>query len=82
MNCPYCDADPADLVGPCPACGRDPRVPRKLCPQCRRWTPVPEPLCCRCGAKFKNELGWKIPLIFGLFLIGIAVAIAIRMLTQ
>ena len=43
---------------------------------------MPESLCCRCGAKFKSELRWKIPLIVGLFVLGIAIAIAIQILTQ
>jgi hypothetical protein len=40
--------------------------------------PTYEPLCWNCGAKFKSDMGWKIPLIILIFVLAIVLSILIK----
>lgn len=75
--CPYCDAP---VEGPaCPSCQRSPTSPRRVCRGCGKMTPADERACCRCGAVATSELAWKVPLIIAIFVVGIAIAVALQL---
>ena len=70
--CPFCGAPaPAQVSG---SCGRDTTTPRRPCGQCRRMMPTSERACLHCGAAFKSDLQWKIPLIVLLFLLAFVIS--------
>jgi hypothetical protein len=73
--CPYCKAPAPGQV--CSACQRDTTARRRVCPKCGRLTPSVEPACLACGARFKNDLAWKIPIIVVIFLFVVIVTIAV-----
>ena len=75
--CPFCGAEVAG--GRCPGCGRDVTARRRVCPRCHRMTPADEPVCSHCGAAFRSELRWKIPLIIALFVLAFIVAVALQL---
>ncbi|MGH9901659.1 MAG: hypothetical protein ACRD68_07585 [Pyrinomonadaceae bacterium] len=76
--CPFCRA-PAPTQF-CAACGRDTTAPRRPCRNCRELVPTSERACWSCGARFRSEMLWKIPLIVFLFLLAFAVSVAIAAL--
>ena len=65
--CPFCGARADAQV--CGSCGRDTTAPRRPCVKCRRMVPSSERSCWNCGAVFKSDMRWKIPLIVFLFLL-------------
>ena len=38
-----------------------------------------EPVCWNCGAKFKSEMAWKIPLIILIFVLAITLSVVIKL---
>ncbi len=76
--CPFCGA-PA-VAQFCGACGRDTTGPRRPCRRCARMMPSKERSCWNCGAVFKSDMRWKIPLIVFLFLLAFAISAALALL--
>lgn len=75
--CPFCGA-PAQPPR-CPSCGRDPTASRRACRRCGGMTPISERACVRCGRRQRSDLPWKIALIVVLFLVALAVSVAVRL---
>ncbi len=76
--CPFCGANaPAQFCG---SCGRDTTAPRRPCAKCRRMVPSVERACWNCGAGFKSDMRWKIPLIVFLFLLAFVISILLALL--
>jgi hypothetical protein len=75
--CPFCGGTTNQQV--CNWCGRDTTAPRRPCPKCRRMATTYEPACWNCGAKFTNEMGWKIPLIILIFVLATILSVVIRL---
>ncbi|HWO18402.1 MAG TPA: hypothetical protein VNO30_06485 [Kofleriaceae bacterium] len=74
--CPFCGA-PA--ISPrCQQCQRDPQAPRRICGHCAKQTPSSEKACMHCQTAAGSDLSWKIPLIVVLFLLALAVSIAVH----
>ena len=71
--CPFCGSPAAAQF--CGSCGRDTTAPRRPCGQCRRMVPTSERACWNCGAAFKSDMRWKIPLIVLLFLLAFVISI-------
>ena len=76
--CPFCGGTSNSQL--CNWCGRDTAAPRRPCPACGRMAPSREPACWNCGAKFKSDMAWKIPLIVLLFVLAFALAIVLAMI--
>lgn len=55
-------------------------VPRKVCPACNELTPSSEPACAHCGAAFRSELAWKVPVIVLMFVLAFVLSLWIRSL--
>ena len=77
--CPYCSAPLYSGHNFCGRCGRDPSAPRRPCPRCRRVTPTAERACWNCGAAFKSDMRWKVPLIVALFLLSFVLSVAVAL---
>lgn len=75
--CPFCGAPSAAKM--CAACGRDTTAPRRPCERCRRMVPSNERVCWNCGASFKSEMWWKVPLIVLLFLLAFAISVVLAL---
>lgn len=71
--CPFCGVAAAAQV--CGSCGRDTTAPRRPCGKCKRMVPISERACWNCGAGFKSDMRWKIPLIVFLFLLAFIISI-------
>jgi hypothetical protein len=41
-------------------------------------TPLNEPACCHCGQAIRSELRWKVPVIILMFVVAIAVSVAVQ----
>jgi predicted amidophosphoribosyltransferase len=76
--CPFCGAPAPGQF--CPACRRDTTWARRPCPRCGRMVPSLEQTCWSCGAHFRSELWWKVPLIILLFLITFVISILLALL--
>lgn len=77
--CPFCAA-PAHAKF-CGSCGRDTTAPRRPCQKCRRMMPSNEPACRHCGATYKSDMRWKVPLIIFLFLLAFVVSFIIAVVS-
>jgi predicted amidophosphoribosyltransferase len=75
--CPFCGAHTAAQV--CSSCGRDTTAPRRPCGKCRRMVPSGESVCWNCGAGFRSDMWWKIPLIVFLFLLAFLISIVLAL---
>ena len=75
--CPFCRAPAAAQV--CGSCGRDTTAPRRPCGRCRQMVPSSERVCPKCGAAFRSDMSWKIPLIILLFLLAFVVSILLAL---
>jgi hypothetical protein len=42
-------------------------------------TPTAERACWNCGAAFKNDMRWKVPLIVALFLLSFVLSVALAL---
>jgi predicted amidophosphoribosyltransferase len=67
--CPFCEAQDQGRL--CARCGRDRTATRRACRKCRKFTPSAESECCHCGARYRSELLWKIPIIVVMFVAAI-----------
>ena len=76
--CPFCGSPSPELR--CPTCGLDTTAPRRPCPNCKRMIPTANTFCSNCGAKFKGEMRWKVPLIILIFVIFFILSVLIRVL--
>ena len=74
--CPFCGAEVPGAA--CPACQRDPTAPRRVCSNCSKMTPSAEPPCMHCGTERGSELSWKIPVIVAIFVVALALAVALQ----
>lgn len=54
-------------------------VTQRVCTACRNLTPATEPACSQCGAPFRSDLRWKVPLIVLLFALALAISVAIEL---
>jgi predicted amidophosphoribosyltransferase len=75
-RCPFCGTETTQPR--CQTCGRDPGAARRVCHQCKRQTPITEVPCMHCKVGPTSELGWKVPVIVLMFVIAIAISIAIH----
>lgn len=75
--CPFCGAPAAAQF--CGSCGRDTTGPRRPCGKCKRMVPSSERACWNCGAGFKTDMWWKIPLIVFLFLLAFVISILLAL---
>lgn len=75
--CPFCGARTDARI--CEACGRDTNAPRRPCPSCKRMVPSGERFCWSCGAVYRSEMWWKIPLIVFLFLLAFVISILLAL---
>jgi len=75
--CPFCSAPAAAQF--CGSCGRDTTAPRRPCVKCRRMVPSSERTCWNCGAVFKSDMRWKIPLIVFLFVLAFIISILLAL---
>ncbi|HWT01679.1 MAG TPA: hypothetical protein VN256_15640 [Pyrinomonadaceae bacterium] len=73
--CPFCGGASNSQL--CNWCGRDTTAPRRPCPRCGRMAQTVEPACWNCGARFKSDMAWKIPVIILLFVLAIALGIVL-----
>lgn len=78
-TCPFCSAPAAGKF--CGSCGRDTNAPRRPCVKCRRMIPSHERACWNCGATFKSDMRWKVPLIVFLFLLAFVVSVLLALLS-
>lgn len=76
--CPFCEGTVSGRI--CESCGRDRTVPRRICKACGKMSPKAEAECCHCGAKFRSEMRWKIPLIIAIFVFAFILAIFIQLI--
>jgi hypothetical protein len=76
VPCPFCGGTTDTQI--CRWCGRDTTASRRPCRNCGRMALTYEPACWSCGAKFKNDMSWKIPLIILIFVLAIALSILLR----
>ena len=77
--CPYCRAQLDSGPYICGRCGRDPSAPRRPCRRCGRVTPTAEGACWNCGAAFKSDMRWKVPLIVSLFLLSFVLSVLVAL---
>jgi hypothetical protein len=75
--CPFCGVPAAAQF--CGSCGRDTTAPRRPCGKCRRMVPSSERTCWNCGADFRSDLRWKIPLIVFLFLLAFFISVLLAL---
>lgn len=75
--CPFCAAPAAARF--CGSCGRDTTAARRPCVKCRRMVPSGERGCWNCGAAFRSDLRWKIPLIIFLFVLAFVVSVLLAL---
>jgi predicted amidophosphoribosyltransferase len=75
--CPFCRAPAAAQV--CGSCGRDTTAPRRPCGRCRQMAPSSERECRNCGAVFRSDLRWKVPLIVFLFLLAFVISVLLAL---
>jgi hypothetical protein len=75
--CPFCGAPAAEQF--CGSCGRNTTAPRRPCGKCRQMVPSSEPACWNCGAGFKSDMRWKIPLIVFLFLLAFVISVLLAL---
>ena len=54
-------------------------LPQRVCGSCRELTPRGAPACAACGEPFRSALRWKVPLIALLFVLALAVSLAIEL---
>ena len=74
-TCPYCGAAAPDAI--CGGCRRDTTAARRPCQNCGKVMPSADADCPHCGARFRNPLRWKIPVIVLMFLLAFALSIAL-----
>jgi len=75
-RCPFCGTPTAQAR--CETCHRDPTAARRVCARCQKQTPTAEKACMHCGGAAGSELAWKVPLIIVLFVVAIAIAVALQ----
>ncbi len=51
---------------------------RRICRGCGDVTPINAPSCIHCGARSRSDLGWKVPLIVGMFAAALTISVLIR----
>lgn len=78
LPCPFC-GDVTGTAERCGGCGRNKRAARRSCPGCKMFSPTGEANCCHCRRAFASEMAWKVPVIIAIFLVAIALSIALRL---